>query len=268
MDRQIDNNTVFVSATENILYAGCDFRLFWAAAGLCFMAAVCLFAILPIPTSLYAMGVDALLFSGARWYLQQLAKSDPLAVPGLLTTHPLARMAARPWKDSQDARTHESFETNMTKAHQYEHGVSDLIQATALVDDGIVALKDGGLLAGWRYTGTSDMEAATVVRDRFAAVLDHGKGWVLETNAIRLPSTVYPAWGEFPDPVSRLIEAERIRNYTVPGRYFETQYYMTLAYFPPSHAGEKAKGWFYETPVAQGSRRSSPRLLSHQDRRL
>ncbi len=81
MDRQIDNNTVFVSATENILYAGCDFRLFWAVAGLCFMAAVCLFAILPIPTSLYVIGVDALLFSGARWYLQQLAKSDPLAVP-------------------------------------------------------------------------------------------------------------------------------------------------------------------------------------------
>ena len=87
----------------------------------------------------------------------------------------------------------------MSKAHQYEHGVSDLIQATALVDDGIVALKDGGLLAGWRYTGTSDMKAAAVVRDRLAAVLDHGKGWVLETNAIRLPSTVYPAWGEFPD---------------------------------------------------------------------
>ena len=80
MDGHIDNNTVFVSATEPILYAGCDFRLYWAVAGLCFMAAVCLFAILPIPTSLYAIGVDALLFSGARWYLQQLAKSDPLAV--------------------------------------------------------------------------------------------------------------------------------------------------------------------------------------------
>jgi type IV secretory pathway TrbD component len=80
MDRQIDNNTVFVSATQPILYAGCDFRLYWAAAGLCFMAAVCLFAILPIPASLYAMGFDALLFFVARWYLQQLAKSDPLAM--------------------------------------------------------------------------------------------------------------------------------------------------------------------------------------------
>ncbi len=79
-DRQIDNNTVFVSATEPILYAGCDYKLFWAVAGLCFMAGVCLFAILPLPGSLYAMGGVALIFMAARWYLQQLAKYDPLAV--------------------------------------------------------------------------------------------------------------------------------------------------------------------------------------------
>ncbi len=78
--RQIDNNTVFISATEPILYAGCDFRLYWAAAGLCSMAAICLFAILPFGTSIYCIGVDAFIFSAARWYLQQLAKSDPLAM--------------------------------------------------------------------------------------------------------------------------------------------------------------------------------------------
>ena len=68
MDRQIDNNTVFVSATEPILYDGCDFRLYWAAAGLCFMAAVCLFAILP-HSQLLSMPWESMCcsFSGARW---------------------------------------------------------------------------------------------------------------------------------------------------------------------------------------------------------
>lgn len=80
MDRQIDNNTVFVSATEPILYDGCDFRLYWAATGLCFMAAVCLFAILPLPASLYVLGVVAFVFLSARWGLRELAKADPLAV--------------------------------------------------------------------------------------------------------------------------------------------------------------------------------------------
>lgn len=131
----------------------------------------------------------------------------------------------------------------------HEFGVSDLIQAEGMVDDGVIALKDGGLLAGWRYRGTPfTPQIAPVVRNRIASLLDQGKGWVLETNAIRLPSTVYPVWGTFPDPVSTLIETERKTNYTAPGRYFETQYYLTLSYFPPSKAGEKAKGWFYESP--------------------
>ena len=81
MERQITNDTVFISAIEPILYDGCDFRLYWAAAGLGFMAAVCLFAILPLPSSLYAMGGVALAFLIARWGLQELAKADPLAAP-------------------------------------------------------------------------------------------------------------------------------------------------------------------------------------------
>ena len=81
MDRQVDNNTVFVSATEPILYDGCDFRLYWAAAGLCFMASACLFAILPLPTSLYSLGGVAFVFFAARWGLREMAKADPLALP-------------------------------------------------------------------------------------------------------------------------------------------------------------------------------------------
>lgn len=107
MHRQIDNNTVFVSATEPILYDGCDFRLYWAAAGLCFMAAVCLFAILPLPASLYAMGGDAFAFLGVRWGLRELAKNDPLAMqvyfrhicwPEWLAAHGKVLKARRPTK--------------------------------------------------------------------------------------------------------------------------------------------------------------------------
>ncbi|MCU1329720.1 MAG: CagE, TrbE, VirB component of type transporter system, conserved region [Bryobacterales bacterium] len=141
----------------------------------------------------------------------------------------------------------------MRNIHEQEYGVSDLIQPIALVEDGIVALKDGGLLAGWQYAGEQlTPSSGAAIRDRLAALLDHGKGWVVETNAVRLPSTDYPAWGEFPDPVSRVIEAERIQNYTVPGRYYETRYFITLSYFPPSTSAEKAKGWFYESPEARG----------------
>ncbi|MCU1329719.1 MAG: hypothetical protein JWN34_5089 [Bryobacterales bacterium] len=81
MDRQIDNNTVFVSATEPVLYDGCDFRLYWAVAGICFLASVCLFAIFPLPASLYGIGLVVFIFLASRWGLREMAKVDPLAVP-------------------------------------------------------------------------------------------------------------------------------------------------------------------------------------------
>lgn len=77
----MDNDSVFISATEPILYDGCDFRLYWAAAGLCFLAAACLFAILPLPASLYAIAADVFVFLVVRWALREMAKADPLAVP-------------------------------------------------------------------------------------------------------------------------------------------------------------------------------------------
>ena len=77
----ITNDTVFVSATEAVLYDGCDFRAFWAMAALCFFAGVALFCIFPLPQSLYGIGVTVFLFFLARWALREIAKSDPLAVP-------------------------------------------------------------------------------------------------------------------------------------------------------------------------------------------
>ena len=79
--RQISNNDVFISATEPILYNGCDFRLYWACFGTCFLLGICLFTALPLPYGLYAVGGVVALFIGLRWGLRELAKSDPLAYP-------------------------------------------------------------------------------------------------------------------------------------------------------------------------------------------
>lgn len=81
MDRQISNDDVFISATEPILYNECDFRLYWASFGACFLLGLCLFTALPLPYSLYAVGGVIGFFFLLRWGMQELAKSDPLAVP-------------------------------------------------------------------------------------------------------------------------------------------------------------------------------------------
>lgn len=78
--REIDNNTVFVSATEPILFDGCDRRLFGAAVFLCILAGIYLFAALEFPYKIYAVGVVLFVFLAARWGLRELAIADPLGL--------------------------------------------------------------------------------------------------------------------------------------------------------------------------------------------
>ena len=81
MDRQIDNNTVFVSATEPILYAGCDFRLL-LGGGRAVLHGGGLPVRHPSASQLLSMPWESMhcSFPARAGDLQQLAKSDPLAM--------------------------------------------------------------------------------------------------------------------------------------------------------------------------------------------
>lgn len=77
-NRQITREDVFISATEPILYNGCEYRPYWIGALGCVIMAACLFAALPIPYCLYAMGGVVGIWGGTVWALRSMAKSDPL----------------------------------------------------------------------------------------------------------------------------------------------------------------------------------------------
>lgn len=136
--------------------------------------------------------------------------------------------------------------------HEQEYGLSDIIQHLALVEDGVVALKDGGIQAGWRYMGRDYASltdsAALESRDSLGGVINLGKGWVFETNVVRSPCRDYEVWGKFPNTTATLIEAERRTTYTAPNTYYKSDCYATLTYFPPNRAEENAKGFFYDSP--------------------
>jgi type IV secretion/conjugal transfer VirB4 family ATPase len=140
--------------------------------------------------------------------------------------------------------------------HANEYGLSDLLQHIALVGPQTALLKDAGLQTAFEFEG-ADLDARnpefiTGVRDEMGRHLTLGKGWVLETHVLPVPSTEYPVWGTFPSPVAQLIEEERRQNYTLASRYWQIKRFLVLTYFPPSARGEKTKGWFYETPEAKG----------------
>jgi type IV secretion system protein TrbE len=101
-------------------------------------------------------------------------------------------------------------------------GLADLLDWAALVDDGIVQGKSGALLAGWFYQGqdiaSSTADERNYITQRINATLARlGGGWTSWHDAIRLPSSSYPApaASHFPDKVSAMIDAERRAQFLV-----------------------------------------------------
>jgi type IV secretion system protein VirB4 len=134
-------------------------------------------------------------------------------------------------------------------------GLADLLLYDSLVEDGVLLLQDGALLAAWSFRGP-DMASAThtemaVLSARLNRLLRLGTGWMVQCDATRSLAPEYPAAGEFPDPVTRAIDEERRMQFLAEGAHFESEYFLTLTYLPPIHAEEKLRGWMFD-----GCRRS------------
>src|SRR5436305_180508 len=116
--------------------------------------------------------------------------------------------------------------------------VADLLPWGALVAPGIVANKDGSLLAGFEYWGpdldsATENEIAAVQRAMNQALSGLGNDWMVHADAIRTPSTTYPSGGAFPDPVTALIDEESRTAYQTSGRNFETHLFLVSTWLPP-----------------------------------
>jgi len=131
-------------------------------------------------------------------------------------------------------------------------GFSDLLNYAALVDPGVTLLKDGSLLAGWRYAGpdlnSAGAEELTALSHQVnSALAALGDGWAMNVNLIRHASAGYPQPGAFPDPVTTLIDEERRRHHTAEGRHFEGALALTLTWTPPTEMQSRAAGLFFES---------------------
>jgi len=133
---------------------------------------------------------------------------------------------------------------------RYEQGLADLLPYAALVRPGVVVNKDGSLLAGFEYRGP-DMDSATAEElGALSSLVSHallglGNGWMIQAEATRRRSGEYPEDGAFPDPVTRLIDAERRVQYG-GGQNYETSYALYFTYLPPPEYHARALGWLVE----------------------
>ena len=135
-----------------------------------------------------------------------------------------------------------------------EAGLPDLINYAALVDHGVVLLKDGAFLTGWRLRGP-DLESADASELESLAARTHhvlrsrGNGYEYQFQAVRSAARRYARVVGLPDATTALIDEERQAQHAARDQHFETDTYFTLTYLPPPDVEKRAVGFFIENPV-------------------
>jgi len=149
-------------------------------------------------------------------------------------------------------------------------GLADLLLYDSLIEDGVLLLHDGGLLAGWKFRGP-DLGSAThgemaALSARLGAILRLGSGWMVKCDSIRSQAPGYPEKQRFPDSITRIIDDERREQFMAEGAHFESDYFLTLTYLPPIAREEKVKGWMFEG--MKGRQASAARILEQFKSRI
>ena len=110
--------------------------------------------------------------------------------------------------------------------------------ARIIKDPAIVLNKDGSMQTTWTYRGP-DLDSAIVeqlaimtqqLNQVFASL---NTGWVLYFEAQRTASTDYGTDTYFPDIITKTMDNER-KAFFSNGRHFESNYYATAYWMPPS----------------------------------
>ena len=151
-------------------------------------------------------------------------------------------------------------------------GLPDLLLYASMIDDGILLLQDGALMATWRYAGP-DLGSATheemaALAERLNSVLKLGSGWLVHCDAIRCEVNEYAKQGAFPDSVTSLIDDERRAQFKAEGRHYESTYFISLTYLPPMQSEEKVKGFLFKggSRRQQDCWRNRPHLFQRSSR--
>jgi len=133
---------------------------------------------------------------------------------------------------------------------QNEARLADWLPWAGLVAEGVVVNKDGAFQRTLTFRGP-DLDSSTLSELMGASSrLDNalkrlGSGWCLHVEARRTPIGDYPV-SDWPDALSWLIDQERAQDFVAAGGRFESAYYLTLAWLPPSEASGKFEAVLFE----------------------
>lgn len=138
---------------------------------------------------------------------------------------------------------------NLREYREHPDRLSDLLPWAVLIAPGTILNKDGSFQTTIRYRGP-DLDSATdaelvSISARLNNVLRRlGSGWAIYSEAKRVRSEHYPT-SHFPEPISFLIDEERRVMFEAETHY-ESVYYLTFVYLPPSDSTSRIASTFLE----------------------
>lgn len=147
---------------------------------------------------------------------------------------------------------------NLRRFRSPDPSFADLVPYAGLVDNGIILLKDGSLMAGWYFAGpdsesATDLERNEISRQINAVLARLGSGWMIQVEAVRVEATAYPSAdrSHFPDPVTRAIEAERRAHFEREGTHFESRHALILTQRPIEQRRSGLGKYVYADPESR-----------------
>ena len=139
---------------------------------------------------------------------------------------------------------------NLAEYRRSTTQLADFLPWAALVDEGVVLNKDGSFQRTARFRGP-DLDSAVPaelvgVAGRLNNALRRlGSGWAVFVEAQRHPANQYPE-GHFPDVASALVDVERRAQFEQEGAHYESSYFLTFLYLPPSEEAGRTERFLYE----------------------
>jgi type IV secretory pathway VirB4 component len=132
------------------------------------------------------------------------------------------------------------------------HRLPDLLPWAALVDEGVVLQKDGLLQKTLAFRGpdlasSSPSELVSGIARLNNALRRFGSGWSLFVEAQRHSANHYPH-STWPNLASWIVDVERRDSFQQAGARYESSYYLTFVWNPPTATATRAEALFYQDP--------------------
>ena len=137
--------------------------------------------------------------------------------------------------------------------------LSDWLPWGFLIEEGVLLNKDGAYMATLEFRGPDLASSTSSILMALRAQINHalkglGSSWCVHVEAQRRPSPHYPGQGAFPDPISRLIDEERRRDFSREGRFYESRYFITFTMLPAGDRTSKLASMMVEhAPTGAGA---------------